>query len=64
MLYEVITANDGQAGRRPDRGVVPRHLDRTEGDQPQPALDGRHGHRDPRLPAAALRPGRHSYNFV
>ena len=41
-------------------GLSPGDLDRAEGHQPQSALDGRHGHRDPRLPAAAVRAGRHA----
>ena len=41
-------------------GLSPGHLDRPEGHQPQPALDGRHGHRDLRLPAPAVRPRRAS----
>ena len=36
-------------------GLSPGDLDRAEGDVAQPALDGRHGHRDPRLPAPAVR---------
>ena len=41
-----------------DRGPVAGDLDRAEDDVAQPALDGRHGHRDLRLHAAAVRPGR------
>ena len=51
---------DGQAGRRLDRGAVAGDLDRPEDDDPQPAVDGRHGHRDLRLPAAAVRADRPS----
>ena len=36
-------------------GLSPRDLDRPEDDLAEPALDGRHGHRDLRLPALALR---------
>ena len=36
-------------------GLSPGDLDRPEDDDAQPALDGRHGHRDLRLPAPALR---------
>ena len=36
-------------------GLSPGDLDRAEGDLAQPALDRGHGHRDPRLPAPALR---------
>ena len=55
-----VPAADGQARRRRDRGPVARDLDRAEGDLAQPALDRRHGHRDPRLPAPAVRPRRHA----
>ena len=41
-------------GCRLHRGAEPRRLDRPEVDEPQPALDGRHDHRDPRLHAPAL----------
>ncbi len=41
-------------------GLSRRDIHRAEGHQPQPALDGRHRHRDPRLPAPALRPRRHA----
>ncbi len=44
-----------EARRRLDRGAVAGDLDRAEVGVAQPALDGGHGHRDPRLPAAALR---------
>ena len=57
-LRAAIPADHGKARRRSDRGPVPGHLDRAEGDEPQPALDGGHHHRDPRLPAAALRADR------
>ena len=46
---------DAEARRRFDRGPVARHLDRAEDDVAQSALDGRHGHRDLRLPAPAVR---------
>ena len=36
-------------------GLVAGHLDRAEDDRLESAIDGRHGHRDLRLPAAALR---------
>ena len=55
-----VPAADGEARRRPDRGPVAGDLDRAEGDVAQPALDGGHGHRDPRLPAPALRARRRS----
>ena len=35
-------------------------VDVIEGHQPQPALHRGHGHRDPRLPAPAVRPCRHA----
>ncbi len=41
-------------------GLSPGDQHRAEGDQPQPAFDGRHHHRDPRLPAPAVRPRRHA----
>ena len=37
-------------------GLSPRRLHRPEIDLAQPALDRRHDHGDPRLPASALRP--------
>ena len=49
---------DGQARRRLDRGALAGDLDRPEDDLAQPALDGRHGHRDLRLPAPAVGPDR------
>ena len=49
---------DGQARRRLDRGALAGDLDRPEDHRPQPAVDRRHGHRDLRLPAPAVRPGR------
>ena len=41
-------------------GLIAGHLDRPEGRQPQPALDRRHGHRDLRPPAPAVRARRAS----
>ena len=41
-------------------GPVAGDLDRAEDDVAQPALDRRHGHRDLRLPAPALRARRHA----
>ena len=55
-----VPADDGEAGRRVDRRPLPGDLDRPEDDEPEPALDGRHRHRDLRLPAPALRAGRPS----
>ena len=59
-LRAAVPRADGEAGRRLDRGSLAGDLDRAEDDQPQPALDRRHGHRDLRLPAAALRARRHA----
>ena len=41
-------------------GLSTRHLHRAEDHLPQPALHRRDHHRDPRLPAAAVRPRRHA----
>ncbi len=54
-LRTPVPLRDGEAGRRPHRGPVPRHRHRTEGDVAQPALDRRHRHRNLRLPARAVR---------
>ena len=54
-----VPVDDGQARRRQHRGPVARDRDRAEGDLAQPALDRRHGHRDLRLPAPAVRARRH-----
>jgi excinuclease ABC subunit A len=51
--------------QKPDvdhRRPVAGHLHRAEDDQPQPALHRRHGDRDLRLPAPAVRPRRHPYS--
>ena len=53
-LRAPVPRADGQAGRGLDRGPVAGHLDRPEDDVAQPAVDGRHGHRDLRLPAPAV----------
>ena len=58
-LRPPVPRPDGEAGRRPDRRAVAGHLDRPEGRVAQPALDGRHRHRDLRPPAAAVRADRH-----
>ena len=58
-LRPPVPRPDGEAGRRPDRRPVAGHLDRPEGRVAQPALHGRHGHRDLRPPAPAVRPDRH-----
>ena len=57
-LRAPVPRPDGQAGRRQHRGSVAGHLHRPEDHLPQPALHRRHGHRDLRLPAPALRPRR------
>ena len=54
-LRAPVPADDGEARRRLDRRALAGDLDRPEDDVAQPALDGRHGDRDLRLPAAALR---------
>ena len=54
-LCPPVPRADAEAGRRFDRGPVAGHLDRAEDDLAQPALDGRHGHRDLRLSAPAVR---------
>ena len=50
-----VPADDGEARRRLDRRALAGDLDRPEDDLAQPALDGRHGDGDLRLPAPALR---------
>ena len=50
---------DAEAGRRFDHRSVAGDRDRAEDHVEEPALHGRHGHRDLRLPAPALRPDRH-----
>ena len=45
---------DGQARRRLHRGAVSRGVDRSEVDQPQPAVHGGHHHRGVRLLAPAV----------
>ena len=59
-LRAPVPAADGEARRRPDRGPVAGDRHRAEGGEPQPALHRRHRHRDPRLPAPALRARRHA----
>ena len=46
---------DAEAGRRFDHRPVAGDRDRAEDDLEEPALDGRHGHRDLRLSAPAVR---------
>ena len=57
-LRAPVPRADGEAGRRLHRGPVARHLHRAEDHLEESALDGGDGHRDLRLPARALRPGR------
>ena len=54
-LRAAVPADDGEARRRLDRRALAGDLDRPEDDLAEPALDGRHGDRDLRLPAPALR---------
>src|ERR1700728_3636152 len=53
LAFDTIYA-DGQARRGLHRGALAGDLDRSEDDLAQPALDGRHGHRDLRLPEASV----------
>ena len=53
-LRAPVPGADGQAGRGLDRGAVAGDLDRPEDHVAQPAVDGRHGHGDLRLPAPAV----------
>ena len=57
-LCPPVPRADAEARRRFDRGPVAGDLDRAEDDVAQSALDGRHRHRDLRLPAPAVRPRR------
>ncbi len=54
-LCAPVPRDDAEAGRRPDRRPVAGDLDRAEDHLAQPALDRRHGHRDLRLHAPAVR---------
>ena len=58
-LRAPVPPTHGKARRGPDRGALAGNLDRAKGHFAQPALHRRHGDRDPRLPAPALRAGRH-----
>ena len=58
-LCAPVPRDDAEARCRAYRGPLAGHLDRAEDDQPQPALDRRHGHRDLRLHAPAVGAGRH-----
>ncbi len=50
-----IPRADGKARRRPDRRSVAGDFHRAEDHRFEPALDGRHRHRDLRLPPPAVR---------
>ena len=54
-LRAPVPRADGEAGRRSDRRPVAGDFDRAEDHGVEPAVDGRHRHRDLRLPPAALR---------
>ena len=58
-LCAPVPRDDAEAGRRPDRRAFAGDLDRAEDDLQEPALHGRHGHRDLRLHAPALGARRH-----
>ncbi len=55
-LRPAVSAPDGTARRRPDRRPATDHFDRPAGRQPEPAQHRGHGHRNLRLPAAAVCP--------
>ncbi len=57
-LRPAVSGQDRQARRRPHHGDRAGHRHRTEGQHAQSAFDGRHHHRDLRLPQTALRPHR------
>ena len=56
-LRPAVPRADGEAPLRLDQGPRPHDLDRAEDGELEPALHGRHRHRDPRLPARAVGPG-------
>ena len=58
-LRAPVPRADGEAALRHDPRPVADHLDRAEDHGHEPALDRRHHHRDLRLPARAVRAGRH-----
>ena len=60
VVRAAVPGADGEARRRLHRGALAGDLDRPEVDLAQSALDGRHGHRDLRLPAPAVRARRHA----
>ena len=53
-LRAPVPRDDAEARRRAYRRPLAGHLDRAEDDQPQPALDRRHRHRNLRLHAPAV----------
>ena len=57
-LRAPVPRADGAARRRLGRGDAAGDRHPPEEQHPQPALDGRHHHRDARLPAPAVRAGR------
>ena len=57
-LRAPVPRPDREAQGRAHRGPVADDLDRPEDGEPEPALDGRHGHRDLRPPPAPLRAAR------
>ncbi|CAA9295630.1 MAG: Excinuclease ABC subunit A, partial [uncultured Gemmatimonadaceae bacterium] len=59
-LRAAVPRADGEARRRRDRGALAGDLDRAEDGGAQPALHRGHGHRDLRLPAAAVRARGHA----
>ena len=59
-LRAPVPRADGEARRRFDRRAVAGDLDRAEDHLAQSALDGRHHHRNLRLPAPAVRARRHT----
>ena len=59
-LCAPVPRHDVQARRGPYLGPLARDLDRAEDHLEEPALDRRHGDRDLRLPAPAVRPRRHA----
>ena len=58
-LRAAVPLDDGQARRRQHRGPLAGDRHRAEGHLAQPALHGRHRHRDLRLPAPAVCARRH-----
>ena len=59
-LCAPVPRDDAEARRRSDRRALAGDRDRAEDDLEEPALDRRHGHRDPRLHAPPVGARRHS----